>query len=78
VPDAPTEEARQDDAGKGARRRADGRRDPSAGLRYHHAAHPEAQARELFAAWLDGLTDLKGRARIQLRIDRLALGTPVM
>ncbi|MBX5462030.1 MAG: type II toxin-antitoxin system RelE/ParE family toxin [Steroidobacteraceae bacterium] len=27
-----------------------------------------------FAAWLDGLTDLKARARIQLRLDRLALG----
>ncbi len=29
-----------------------------------------------FAAWLDGLTDLKARAKIQLRIDRLALGNP--
>lgn len=27
-----------------------------------------------FAAWLDDLTDLKARARIQLRLDRLALG----
>jgi putative addiction module killer protein len=29
-----------------------------------------------FAAWLDGLTDLQARARIQLRLDRLALGNP--
>lgn len=27
-----------------------------------------------FAAWLDGLADLRARARIQVRIDRLALG----
>ena len=27
-----------------------------------------------FAAWLDGLADLKARARIQVRIERLALG----
>lgn len=29
---------------------------------------------DTFAAWLDGLEDLKARARIQVRIDRLALG----
>jgi putative addiction module killer protein len=27
-----------------------------------------------FAAWLDGLGDLRGRARIQVRIERLAAG----
>jgi putative addiction module killer protein len=29
-----------------------------------------------FAAWLDGLTDLRARARIQVRLDRLAQGNP--
>ena len=29
-----------------------------------------------FKAWLDGLRDVKGRARIQARIDRLAAGNP--
>jgi putative addiction module killer protein len=29
-----------------------------------------------FTAWLDGLRDVKGRARIQARIDRLAAGNP--
>lgn len=27
-----------------------------------------------FAAWLDGLRDLRGRARVQARIERLAAG----
>ena len=27
-----------------------------------------------FAAWLDGLRDLRGRARVQARIERLATG----
>ena len=30
----------------------------------------------LFARWLDGLRDLQGRARIQARIERLAMGNP--
>ncbi|MBM3861505.1 MAG: type II toxin-antitoxin system RelE/ParE family toxin [Verrucomicrobia bacterium] len=28
----------------------------------------------LFAEWLDGLRDLRARARVQVRIERLALG----
>ncbi len=34
------------------------------------------QATETFTAWLDGLKDRAGRARIQARIERLALGNP--
>ena len=29
-----------------------------------------------FARWLDGLQDIRGRARIQARIERLAAGNP--
>ena len=29
-----------------------------------------------FSTWLDGLRDLRARARIQVRIERLALGNP--
>ena len=29
-----------------------------------------------FAQWLDGLRDIKARARIQVRIERLAAGNP--
>ena len=29
-----------------------------------------------FADWLDGLRDLRGRARVQARIQRLAMGNP--
>jgi putative addiction module killer protein len=29
-----------------------------------------------FAQWIDGLRDLRARARIQARIERLALGNP--
>ena len=29
-----------------------------------------------FAAWLDGLRDVRGRARVQARIERLAAGNP--
>lgn len=29
-----------------------------------------------FTAWLDGLKDITGRARIQARIQRLAMGNP--
>lgn len=29
-----------------------------------------------FAAWLDGLRDLRARARVQVRIERLAMGNP--
>jgi putative addiction module killer protein len=31
---------------------------------------------EVFAKWLDGLPDLKARARVQVRIERLAEGNP--
>ena len=30
----------------------------------------------MFAKWLDGLRDLRGRARVQARIERLATGNP--
>lgn len=31
---------------------------------------------ELFAIWLDGLRDIRARARVQARIERLAAGNP--
>ena len=31
---------------------------------------------EVFARWLDDLRDLRARARIQVRIERLAAGNP--
>lgn len=34
----------------------------------------EIRKTDLFAQWLDGLRDLRERARIQARIERLALG----
>lgn len=34
------------------------------------------KAASQFAAWLDGLKDITGRARIQARIQRLAAGNP--
>jgi putative addiction module killer protein len=36
----------------------------------------EIRKTEFFADWLDGLRDLQGRARIQARIERLAMGNP--
>jgi len=36
----------------------------------------EVRKTEIFARWLDGLRDLRGRARVQARIERLALGNP--
>ncbi|WP_028321094.1 type II toxin-antitoxin system RelE/ParE family toxin [Desulfatiglans anilini] len=36
----------------------------------------EIRKTEAFAKWLDGLRDLRGRARIQVRIERLATGNP--
>lgn len=36
----------------------------------------ELRKTQLFAQWLDGLRDIKGRARIQARIERLAAGNP--
>ena len=31
---------------------------------------------EIFAQWLDGLRDIRARARVQVRIERLAAGNP--
>ena len=36
----------------------------------------EIRKTDVFAQWLDGLRDLKARARIQTRIERLAGGNP--
>lgn len=36
----------------------------------------DAAQSETFIIWLGGLRDLRARARIQARIDRLALGNP--
>ena len=36
----------------------------------------EIRKTELFANWLDGLRDLRARARVQVRIERLAAGNP--
>ena len=34
----------------------------------------EIRKTAVFARWLDGLRDLRGRARVQARIERLAIG----
>jgi putative addiction module killer protein len=36
----------------------------------------EVRKTDVFAQWLDGLRDLKARARVQARIERLAGGNP--
>ena len=36
----------------------------------------EIRKTKLFAQWLDGLRDFRARARVQARIERLALGNP--
>lgn len=36
----------------------------------------ELRKTERFARWIDGLRDLRARARIQARLDRLAEGNP--
>ena len=36
----------------------------------------EIRKTELFAEWIDHLSDLQARARVQARIERLALGNP--
>jgi putative addiction module killer protein len=36
----------------------------------------EIRKTEAFAKWLDGLPDIRARARIQARIERLATGNP--
>jgi putative addiction module killer protein len=37
---------------------------------------PEVRQTESFVRWLTGLRDRRARARVQVRIDRLALGNP--
>ncbi len=36
----------------------------------------EIRKTDVFAKWLDGLRDLRARARVQARIERLAMGNP--
>jgi putative addiction module killer protein len=36
----------------------------------------EIRKTEIFARWIDGLQDIRGRAHIQARIERLAMGNP--
>jgi putative addiction module killer protein len=36
----------------------------------------EIRKTNIFAKWIDGLQDIPGRARIQARIERLAMGNP--
>ncbi len=36
----------------------------------------EIRKTEVFAKWIDGLKDVRARARIQVRIERLAAGNP--
>lgn len=36
----------------------------------------EIQKTETYSTWIDALQDLKGRAKIQVRIERLAAGNP--
>lgn len=36
----------------------------------------EVRKTEVFAKWLDGLRDIRARARILVRIERLAMGNP--
>ena len=36
----------------------------------------EVRRTEVFARWLDGLRDVRARARVQVRIERLAAGNP--
>jgi putative addiction module killer protein len=36
----------------------------------------EVRKSDVFARWLDGLADIRARARVQARIERLAAGNP--
>jgi putative addiction module killer protein len=36
----------------------------------------EIRKTDFFARWLDGLRDTRARARVQVRIERLAMGNP--
>lgn len=38
--------------------------------------HMRIEANPAYTTWLDGLKDLAGRARIQARVERLAMGNP--
>jgi putative addiction module killer protein len=40
----------------------------------YNLAALEIRKTKVFAAWIDGLSDVRGRARILVRIERLALG----
>jgi putative addiction module killer protein len=42
----------------------------------YNLAALEIRKTKVFAAWIDGLGDIRGRARILVRIERLALGNP--
>lgn len=42
----------------------------------YNLAALEIRKTKAFAAWIDGLIDVRGRARILVRIERLALGNP--
>jgi putative addiction module killer protein len=45
-------------------------------LRLQYNAAIEIRKTEVFAKWLDGLNDIRARARVLTRIERLALGNP--
>jgi len=36
----------------------------------------EIRKTDVFAKWLDGLKDIRARARVMVRIERLAMGNP--
>jgi putative addiction module killer protein len=42
-------------------------------MRLHYLV-PEIRKTEVFARWLDGLRNVRARARVQVRIERLAAG----
>jgi len=42
----------------------------------YSAAMIEIRKTEIFVEWIDSLEDIRGRARIQARIERLAMGNP--
>ncbi len=53
---------------------------PNNPLSEHEVRNPSVSSdilkTEIFSRWLDGLRDLHARARIQARIERLAMGNP--
>ena len=36
----------------------------------------EIRSTEAYASWLDGLRDVRARARVLVRVERLAMGNP--